>query len=147
MKASPSPRPVIIVEEDPRESRLLAEAFHEVVPAQPTRVFETAEKCIEELVRPGEPDVVPLLFVLDLVHPEPCGLSLIREIRARDPVRLVPIVVVASRPDEASLRACYVAGANSVLLKPIDWHGLRDLARQLSVYWILHNRVSAGVSA
>ncbi|MFK7898582.1 MAG: response regulator [Myxococcota bacterium] len=142
-------RPIAIVEDNPKDSQLLAEALREVNPGQTIKVFESAEDCISFLDselgsnsgQGGANRHIPCLFLLDLDLglPGASGDSLIRTLRSRSQTDAVPIVVVTSNRELETVQKAYRSGANSYLIKPDNWRGLQDLAKQLSLYWIVHN--------
>ena len=135
-------RPVVIVDDDPLDCQLLADAFAEVNPSQPIEKFADAEECLRytrELESGDRP--YPLLFLLDFGLPRKSGLELLGALKAMQTTQPIPAVMITSNSDPSAIRACYESGANSYILKPDDWSRLLDLAKQLSLYWVVHNRL------
>lgn len=65
--------------------------------------------------------VLPDVVILDLMLPGTDGYALLRRIRSRPELREVPVVVVsASLPPGRQ----HVAGADAVVHKPFEFHGL-----------------------
>lgn len=63
----------------------------------------------------------PHAVVTDLLMPGMGGLQLIREIRSSDePWREIPILVISSSPNEDDQVACFRAGADDFMAKPIS---------------------------
>lgn len=64
------------------------------------------------------------LLVLDLNMPDIGGLEVIEFVRAQDKLRLLPILVVTTRGDEASVERAMGAGASRYLTKPFTPDGI-----------------------
>jgi two-component system chemotaxis response regulator CheY len=58
------------------------------------------------------------LVVLDLNMPDVGGIEVVEFVRGQDQLRLLPIVVVTTRGDEASRTRALSAGANRFMTKP-----------------------------
>lgn len=84
---------------------------------------------------------LPAVVILDLKLPRLSGLEVLRRIRADKAIRRTPVVVLTSSEDEANIRECYAAGANSYILKPTDPGEYSEMVLQVAMYWLLLNRV------
>jgi CheY-like chemotaxis protein len=72
----------------------------------------------------------PRVVLVDLMMPGMDGIDVCRRVRqARAPAR-VPIIVLTGMDDAGTRRDAFAAGADAVLVKPVDRRALRDhLAR------------------
>jgi len=75
-------------------------------------------------IRLNPPDIV----LLDLHLPKIGGFEVLRVIRAAEATRHLPVIVITSRDDGASINRAFAEGATSFLAKPINW---RLLAYQI----------------
>lgn len=82
---------------------------------------------------------IPRVVLLDLKMPRLNGIEALTWIRADERCKCLPVVVLSSSNHEADIRRAYEAGANSYLLKPVDFNALIDLARTISAYWLALN--------
>lgn len=71
------------------------------------------------------------LVVLDLNMPDVGGVEVIEFIRSQDHLRLLPILVVTTRGDDASRARVLDAGASAFLAKPFAPPQILDEARRL----------------
>ena len=62
----------------------------------------------------------PSLIVLDVVMPKLSGLEVCRRLRAKPETRLVPIIIVSERTEQADIDAARRAGCNDFMKKPVD---------------------------
>jgi two-component system response regulator len=83
---------------------------------------------------------LPEMVLLDLNLPKLSGLEVLREIRASDATRLLPVVILTSSSEERDLLAGYSGGANSYIVKPVDFDQFSETVRQIGVYWLAFNQ-------
>jgi two-component system response regulator len=83
---------------------------------------------------------VPQVILLDLNLPKIGGLEVLREIRADERTRLVPVVILTSSKEDKDLAGGYESGANSYIVKPVDSTQFADAVRQLGMYWLVLNQ-------
>jgi len=86
----------------------------------------------------------PRLVLLDLKMPKIGGIEVLRRLRTDPRTRRLPVVVLTSSVEERDLGACYDAGTNSYIRKPVDFHEFSDAVRQLAQYWLVLNEQPPG---
>ena len=97
-----------------------------------------------------DPAVVPQLVLLDLNLPKLGGLDVLKELRADDRTKRLPVVILTSSKEDKDVLAGYGLGANSYVVKPVNFDQFSEAVRQLGLYWLLVNQVpprSEGSSA
>lgn len=82
---------------------------------------------------------IPHLVLLDLNLPKLGGLDVLREIRADERMKLLPVVILTSSQEDRDLLAGYSLGANSYVVKPVDFKQFADAVQQLGLYWLVVN--------
>jgi len=83
--------------------------------------------------------VMPQVTLLDLKLPKVDGLEVLRQLRANELTRLLPVVILTSSNEEQDLVNGYGQGANSYVRKPIDFAQFMEAVRQLGLYWLILN--------
>jgi CheY-like chemotaxis protein len=89
----------------------------------------------------------PRVILLDLKLPKIDGLELLRRLKADTRTKLIPVVVLTSSREEQDIAQTYQLGANSYVVKPVDFEKFSDAVAHLGLYWLLVNRPPALVPA
>jgi two-component system response regulator len=89
--------------------------------------------------------VMPQVILLDLKLPKVDGLEVLRQLRANERTRLLPVVILTSSNEERDLINGYGLGANSYVRKPVDFSQFTEAVRQLGLYWLLINEPAPAV--
>ena len=86
----------------------------------------------------------PQLVLLDLNLPKVGGLEVLRRLRADERTRLLPVVILTSSSEDKDRLRGYASGANSYVVKPVDFQQFAEAVKQVGLYWMLLNQ-SPGV--
>jgi len=84
-------------------------------------------------------DILPIVVLLDLKLPKVDGLEVLQRLRGNERTMLIPIVILTSSKEERDLIRSYRLGANSYVVKPVDFNQFSEAVRQLGLYWLLWN--------
>ena len=82
---------------------------------------------------------LPKVILLDLKLPRVDGLEVLRALRADARTRTVPIVIVTSSNQDPDIQAAYRLGANSYVVKPVDFENFSEAMTTLGFFWLLVN--------
>jgi DNA-binding response OmpR family regulator len=88
--------------------------------------------------RPAVPP--PGLVLLDLNLPKVDGLQVLKEIRAAESTRAIPVIILTSSREERDLVESYRIGINSYIQKPVGFDEFQDTVRTLGLYWMEINQ-------
>lgn len=86
---------------------------------------------------------LPQLVLLDLKMPRVTGIEVLRIIKSDDRTRRIPVVIMTSSQEENDIAQSYDLGANSYVVKPVDFAAMTNIARQAGYYWLAINQPPA----
>ena len=83
---------------------------------------------------------IPNVILLDLKMPRIGGFEFLKWIRRHAParMRMIPVIIMSSSNLPEDVARAYDLGANSYLVKPVEWKKFRDLITELGIYWTHH---------
>lgn len=85
------------------------------------------------------PNTQPGLILLDLKMPKVDGLEVLAALKSNPDTRGIPVVVMTSSQEEKDVIKSYDLGANSYVVKPVDFEALSEVSRQAGYYWLVIN--------
>lgn len=87
----------------------------------------------------GKGGILPQVVLLDLKLPKIEGLEVLRQLRADERTKLLPVVILTSSNEEQDRLTGYELGANSYVRKPVDFTEFIHAVNQLGLYWLVLN--------
>lgn len=131
--------PILLVEDNPMDVDLTRRAFIRHNLANPLEVARDGQEALDFIAKwkMGEP--LPTVILLDLKLPKVSGLEVLRAIRAHSDFGIVPVVILTSSAEDQDIQEAYSLGANSYIVKPVDFDKFIDVARQIELYWTVLN--------
>jgi CheY-like chemotaxis protein len=77
--------------------------------------------------------------LLDLKMPGVDGFEVLRWIRQQPGLRNLLVVVLTSSQDMKDVNIAYKLGANSFMVKPMDFENIVEMSKLIRDYWLSHN--------
>ena len=81
----------------------------------------------------------PKLVLLDLRLPRVDGIEVLRQVKADERTRMIPVVILTSSRQDPDIQQCYELGANSYIVKPVDFDKFAQSVAEVGYYWLLLN--------
>ena len=82
---------------------------------------------------------LPRLILLDIKMARLSGIEVLRQIRASEATRCIPVVMLTSSNQQRDINECYRLGASSYLVKPIDYREYSQMLLDAVRYWLNYN--------
>ncbi|OGT00341.1 MAG: two-component system response regulator [Gallionellales bacterium RIFCSPLOWO2_12_FULL_59_22] len=143
---------ILLVEDNPTDAELVMRALKAHDLTDSVEQVKDGEAALDFLFRRGDYaariNSVPRVVFLDLRLPKVDGLEVLKQMRADEHTRLIPVVVMTSSGEERDIVASYQLGANSFISKPVAFEEFVKTVGDLGSYWMQVNKVaSAGGAA
>lgn len=142
MNLQTSARPILLVEDNEMDIDLTLQAFTEYAIANPIEVCRDGEEALTYIEQHASADEsrLPILVLLDLRLPKVDGLEVLRYARQQAVWRQLPIVVMTTSRENQDINTAYQLGANSYIIKPVDFEAFSEVVKSIKMYWLLTNQ-------
>jgi CheY-like chemotaxis protein len=136
---SKSTKHVLLVEDNDNDAELAIAMLGKCVPPVVVEVVRDGAEALDYLHRrgvyatrpPGEPAVV----LLDLKMPKVTGAEVLRDVKADEHLKCIPVVMLTSSREARDLRECYRLGANGYVVKPVDAAQFVQAIKNVGAFW------------
>ena len=136
-------REIILIEDNPSDVELTKRAFRKARIANPLKIFDNGQSAIDylsEYVKNDKRKVdTPLLVLLDVNLPVMSGLEVLKFIKTNAHLKKLLVVMLTTSSEHRDLEQAYELGANSYIIKPVDFEKFSDLVAQIGMYWMVIN--------
>jgi two-component system response regulator len=135
---------ILLVEDNPGDEALTLRALKKNNILNPVVVARDGADAIDYLFAKGAHSArdagLPQIVLLDLNLPKIGGLDVLRRIRSEALTKLLPVIILTSSKEEKDVVGGYDLGANSYIVKPVDFTQFSEAVRQLGLYWLVLNQ-------
>ncbi|HEY0821190.1 MAG TPA: response regulator [Rhizobacter sp.] len=141
-------KPILLVEDDPRDLELTLLALERSQLANEVIVVRDGAEALDYLNREGgyadRAEGNPAVILLDLKLPKVNGLEVLKSVRATDGLRSVPVVMLTSSHEESDVLRSYELGVNAYVVKPVEFKQFVAAIADLGVFWAVLNEPPPG---
>jgi CheY-like chemotaxis protein len=132
-------RPIMLVDDNEMDVDLTIRAFEHAKLTNPIVVARDGEEALAWIPRweAGEP--TPVVILLDINMPKVDGLEVVRQLKVHPVLKVIPVVMLTSSSVSPDVKAAYLNGANSYIVKPVDFKKFSEVAAQIELYWAVLN--------
>ena len=129
---------VLLVEDSAAEARLAREALAETSVHVNLHVASDGEEAMAFLRRQGpfQDAPRPQLVLLDLNLPRKDGREVLRDIKADEALRRIPVVILTTSQAPADIARAYELYANCYIQKPLELDGFIEIVKSIHNYWL-----------
>jgi two-component system response regulator len=140
---------ILLVEDNPNDVKLTLHAFKTANLANTIHVARDGVEALEFLFCTGphadrRVEEMPKLVLLDLKLPRLDGHEVLKRIKGDPRTSGIPVVVLTSSSEERDVMRTYEVGANSYIIKPVDFEQFTESVRDIGKYWLEINHTHSG---
>ena len=140
---------ILLVEDNPNDVKLTLHAFKAANLANTVHVARDGVEALDFLFgsAPSTDQKAlenPKLILLDLKLPRLDGHEVLKRIKNDPRTRGIPVVVLTSSSEERDVMRTYNGGANSYIVKPVDFQQFTESVRDIGKYWLVINHTARG---
>lgn len=141
-------RTILLAEDSPADAEMAIDALREARLANPIVHVEDGVEAMDYLMRRGafadRVEGVPAVLLLDIKMPRMDGLEVLKQIRAEDSLKRMPVVILSSSREESDLARSWDLGVNAYVVKPVDIDQFFNAVKTLGTFWAVINEAPEG---
>jgi len=128
---------ILLVEDNANDAELTLRALKQRNLANQVHVCRDGAAAMDFFADGASP--VPKVVLLDLKLPKVDGLEVLRRLKGDARTKAIPVVVLTSSREEPDIERAYELGANSYIVKPVDFEAFARAVSDVGLYWLLLN--------
>ena len=132
---------ILLVEDNPQDAEMTIRALKKHNLANSVHHAKDGAEALDYLF--GRPNTgsrpQPKVVLLDLKLPRVDGLDVLERLRQNPRTRTLPVVVLTSSREEPDILRAYKLGANSYIVKPVEFDSFVKAVSEAGLYWLLLN--------
>ena len=136
---------ILLVEDNANDVELTLSALESINLANKVDVVDDGAEALDYLNYRGKfsnrQKCYPVVILLDLKLPKISGLEVLKEIRADQTLKHIPVVILTSSKEEKDLITGYELGVNAYVVKPVEYTAFITAIKELGSFWAIINEV------
>ena len=128
---------ILLVEDNANDAELTLRALKQRNLANQVHLCRDGAEAVDFFSDGAGP--VPKVVLLDLKLPKIDGLEVLRRLKQDNRTKSIPVVVLTSSREEPDIERAYELGANSYIVKPVDFEAFARAVSDVGLYWLLLN--------
>jgi len=137
---------ILLVEDNPSDAKLTLLALKKANLLNEIIHLKDGEQALDYIFSRGafakrnSSDIIGLIL-LDLKMPKINGTEVLRELKGNEVTRKIPVAVFTSSKEDPDVQECYRIGANSYIVKPVNFDQFSDVVKNAGLYWMVVNHL------
>jgi len=140
------PAEILLVEDNPQDAELTLHALKKHRLANHINLVRDGEEALDFIFarskyssrKNAKP---PKVIFLDLKLPKVNGLEVLAEIKSNPLTKKIPVVILTSSAEDPDIKSAYELGANSYVVKPVEFESFVQAVSNTGLFWLLVNEV------
>lgn len=144
MEMKGKPVDILLVEDDPDHVELILRALKDNNLLNEVYVVRDGQEALDFMYHQGrygdeEKFPQPGLILLDIKLPKIDGIEVLKRLKEDPRFKSIPIIMLTTSSRDEEIAECYAVGANSYVVKPMDFEDFTKKVMELRFYWTIIN--------
>ncbi|MBI3244813.1 MAG: response regulator [Chloroflexi bacterium] len=140
---------ILLIEDNPNDLELTLRALKRTQLVKRIEVARDGAEALDFIFGsdpqdPRPPGRLPKLILLDLKLPKVDGLEVLQRLKSDTRTRQLPVIMLSTSREARDIAQSYELGANSYIVKPVDFESFTETVRQVGQYWLSLNHPPQG---
>ncbi|HOT88820.1 MAG TPA: response regulator [Bacteroidales bacterium] len=135
---------ILLVEDNPQDAELIMRTLKKNHIANEIFIVYDGEEALDFLYSRNQytdqNNHIPKVIFLDIKLPKVNGLEILKIVKADENLRHIPVVMLTSSVEDPDIKKAYEYGANSYVVKPVDFDSFCSTINSLDMYWLVVNQ-------
>ena len=139
---------LVLVEDNPNDADLTIRALRKNSLRGEVKWLKDGQEALDYMLTGWEDseEEPPKVMLLDLKLPKIDGLEVLEKIKKDERAKKIPVVVLTSSKQEKDIETAYRNGANSYIVKPVEFDEFVNAVKDLGNYWLDLNETGYSIS-
>jgi len=138
------PVDILLVEDNPDHAELTIKALKQNNVSNEVYVVNDGQEALDFMYHRGKyadeknfPR--PGLILLDIKLPKVDGIEVLKQLKDDPQFKSIPVIMLTTSDRDEEIAKSYAGGANSYVVKPMDFEEFMKKVRELKLYWTITN--------
>jgi len=135
---------ILLVEDNMNDAELAISALNEYKLANKVEHVKDGPEALDYMFGTGKYEgrntPAPKVILLDLKMPKLNGLEVLKKLKSNDKTKKIPVIMLTSSKEEPDIDQAYNLGANSYIVKPVEFDKFVEALKNVGFYWMLINQ-------
>lgn len=136
---------ILLVEDNPHDLELALRALRKANVTNRIQLTRDGAEALDFLFAEGaysgrHIESGPKVILLDLKLPKIDGLEVLRRVKSDPRTKTIPVVMLSSSQEQKDVVESYRLGANSYIVKPVDFQKFFEAVSRIGLYWLFLNQ-------
>jgi len=137
---------ILLVEDNPNDAELAIRALKKQNLGNNLIHVEDGAEALDFIYGMGKyssrnTNNIPKVILLDLKLPKIGGIEVLQKVKADSRTKSIPVVVLTSSAEDPDIKKCYELGANSYIVKPVQFDNFAKTIANIGLYWVVVNKI------
>ncbi len=137
---------ILLVEDNPNDAELAVRALKKQNLGNNLIHVEDGAEALDFIYGMGKyssrnTNNIPKVILLDLKLPKIGGIEVLQKVKADPRTKSIPVVVLTSSAEDPDIKKCYELGANSYIVKPVQFDNFAKTIANIGLYWVVVNKI------